>query len=287
LSNEGPYKINYSNEAKLEQQFRHRLIASLDSIKAELAATNSSSGAVWGSVTGTLSDQTDLVTEFATKEDLLTNSAGLRAALSDETGTGVAVFNNTPTLITPVLGAATGTSLNLSGLTASEIVATDGSKNLSSLAVATYPSLTELTYVKDVTSAIQTQLNAKATNTGTIAGADWTGSSNPTGFSGALSTHVFRYSYDPNTKVCTCVVSFSGTSNATTLTATLPYQAAAFAQTTICGGVTDNSAASLDTGRLVIASGGTTADFNRNRNNTAYTAGGTKTWFGMFSYITA
>ncbi len=45
----------------------------------------------------------------------LTNSAGLAAALTDETGTGLAVFNNTPTLITPVLGAATGTSVVLSG----------------------------------------------------------------------------------------------------------------------------------------------------------------------------
>jgi hypothetical protein len=48
----------------------------------------------------------------------------------------------------------------LSGLTASEIVATDASKNLQSLAVATYPSLTELAYLKGVTSALQTQLDA-------------------------------------------------------------------------------------------------------------------------------
>lgn len=39
------------------------------------------------------------------------SSANLRAAMTDETGTGVLVFNNTPTLITPILGAATGTSL--------------------------------------------------------------------------------------------------------------------------------------------------------------------------------
>ena len=45
----------------------------------------------------------------------LNNSAGLAAALSDETGTGLAVFNNTPTLVTPVLGAATGTSVTLTG----------------------------------------------------------------------------------------------------------------------------------------------------------------------------
>ena len=46
-------------------------------------------------------------------------------------------------------------------LTASEIVATDWDKKLSSLPVATYPSLTELTYVKGVTSGIQSQLNWK------------------------------------------------------------------------------------------------------------------------------
>jgi len=68
-------------------------------------------------------------------------------------------------------GAITGAlSLNLSGLTASEIVITDGSKNLASAAVATYPSLTELTYVKGVTSAIQTQITAKMTNPMTTGG---------------------------------------------------------------------------------------------------------------------
>jgi hypothetical protein len=45
-----------------------------------------------------------------------------------------------------------------SGLTASEIVASNADKKLVSLAVATYPSLAELAYVKGVTSAIQTQL---------------------------------------------------------------------------------------------------------------------------------
>jgi hypothetical protein len=39
----------------------------------------------------------------------------LLAAVTDETGTGALVFANTPTLVTPVIGAATGTSLALSG----------------------------------------------------------------------------------------------------------------------------------------------------------------------------
>ncbi len=42
-------------------------------------------------------------------------SANLLATLSDETGTGSLVFANTPTLVTPIIGAATGTSLSLTG----------------------------------------------------------------------------------------------------------------------------------------------------------------------------
>ncbi len=48
-----------------------------------------------------------------------------------------------------------------SKLTASKLLATDASHNLSALDTATYPSLSELAFVKGVTSAIQTQLAAK------------------------------------------------------------------------------------------------------------------------------
>ena len=41
-----------------------------------------------------------------------TTSAELAGVVSDETGTGALVFANTPTLVTPVLGAATATSIN-------------------------------------------------------------------------------------------------------------------------------------------------------------------------------
>jgi hypothetical protein len=44
-------------------------------------------------------------------------SANLRAAMTDETGTGLLVFNDTPTLITPILGTPTsGTLTNCTGL---------------------------------------------------------------------------------------------------------------------------------------------------------------------------
>lgn len=42
------------------------------------------------------------------------SSANLRSLVTDETGTGALVFANTPTLVTPVIGAATGTSVALS-----------------------------------------------------------------------------------------------------------------------------------------------------------------------------
>lgn len=56
------------------------------------------------------------------------SSANLAAALTDETGSGANVFANTPTLVTPVIGAATGTSVNLtSTATASGFVPTGSS----------------------------------------------------------------------------------------------------------------------------------------------------------------
>ena len=63
---------------------------------------------------------------------------------------------------TPLLSIDEATGVvNIASLTASQIVITDGSKNLISADTTTYPSLTELSYVKGVTLAIQTQLNGK------------------------------------------------------------------------------------------------------------------------------
>jgi hypothetical protein len=46
------------------------------------------------------------------------SSANLRTAVTDETGTGALVFASTPTLVTPVLGVATATSVNKMAITA-------------------------------------------------------------------------------------------------------------------------------------------------------------------------
>ncbi|MBK7883525.1 MAG: hypothetical protein IPJ81_06800 [Chitinophagaceae bacterium] len=61
--------------------------------------------------------------------------------------------------------AAAAIAVNkLAALTASRIVITDGSGFILAADTATYPSLTELSYVKGVTSAIQTQLDSKASS---------------------------------------------------------------------------------------------------------------------------
>lgn len=68
-----------------------------------------------------------------------------------------------------ILGAANTANVtwygshNFSTATADTIAIFGASKTLSSASTATYPSLTELSYVKGVTSAIQTQINAKFT----------------------------------------------------------------------------------------------------------------------------
>lgn len=52
-----------------------------------------------------------------------------------------------------------GVKLNAS--TASRILSTDASKNITALDTTTYPDLTELSYIKGLSSAVQTQINAK------------------------------------------------------------------------------------------------------------------------------
>lgn len=64
---------------------------------------------------------------------------------------------------------ATAQTVNIPAQTATTIASFDASKNIVSLSTSTYPSLAELTYVKGVTSAIQTQLNAKISGSGSSA----------------------------------------------------------------------------------------------------------------------
>lgn len=129
--------------------------------------------------------------------------------------------------------------LNLASLTASEIVITDASKNLVSASVATYPSLTELTYVKGVTSAIQTQLNAKqatitfGTGVETALGVNVGSAGAFVTFNGALGT---PSSGTVTNLTGTAGINITGTAPAGTLTGA-----------TLAAGVTASSLTSLGT----------------------------------------
>jgi hypothetical protein len=89
------------------------------------------------------------------------------APLTYNSTTGVFAMAAATTSVDGYLTAANFTTFNnkqnaLSG-TINTIAYWDSASSISSLAVATYPSLTELSYVKGVTSAIQTQLGNKQT----------------------------------------------------------------------------------------------------------------------------
>lgn len=97
-------------------------------------------GAGSGDVTGSGSSTDNAITRYdGTTGKLLQNSG---ATLDDS-------------------GNITANGANLSGETASRVAIFDSSKNIKSADTTTYPSLTEFSYVKGVTSSVQTQLDGK------------------------------------------------------------------------------------------------------------------------------
>jgi hypothetical protein len=68
------------------------------------------------------------------------SSANLASAVTDETGTGALVFANTPTLVTPVLGAATATTIAFGDALIGSNTGTAGTSetNIDAWPVATY-----------------------------------------------------------------------------------------------------------------------------------------------------
>src|SRR6476646_7117670 len=81
-----------------------------------------------GVASGTSLNLSSLTASYSVQTDSSKNLVSVQ-----NSGTGLNILQTSPTLITPTLGVASGTSLNLSGLTASRLLLSDDSKNLVSL----------------------------------------------------------------------------------------------------------------------------------------------------------
>jgi hypothetical protein len=102
----------------------------------QVLTSQGSSAPIWTTVgggSGTVTSVAMTVPSFMSITGSPITTSGTLALSASSTGTGVVVLATSPTLVTPNIGAATGTSLQLSSLTASSAVATDASKNLISV----------------------------------------------------------------------------------------------------------------------------------------------------------
>jgi hypothetical protein len=126
--------------------------------------TVSVTGVSFSGHTHTSSNITDFNSSVSGLLPTIANSGDNRILTSTGSAVGIngesnLTFNGTFLNVTG--SGAFSSNLRLDSQTANTIVGFDANKNITSLSTATYPSLTELSYVKGVTSALQTQLNAK------------------------------------------------------------------------------------------------------------------------------
>lgn len=158
------------------------------------ASLPAGTSAIWGGITGTLSNQTDLNSALAGKQGTITGGAtsitsadltasraltsdasgkvAVSAVTSTELGYLDGVTSNIQTQLSGKQNTITGaaTTIASSNLAASRAVASDASGKV----VASDVTSTELGYLDGVTSNVQTQLNGKAATSHTHSGADIT-----------------------------------------------------------------------------------------------------------------
>jgi hypothetical protein len=147
---------------------------------------------------------------------------------------------------------ATGTTISYDNSTyltsvgtgvTNELTYWSGTNTIGSLATATYPSLTELSYVKGVTSSIQTQIGTKITDNSWV---DYSATSTFTGWA-SFTTKKLQY------KVLganTLLVQFQveGTSNANSASFTLPSPASSWGVQYFTAQSTNTSAIAVSLG---------------------------------------
>lgn len=178
-----------------------------------------------GSGTAALADLSSAMRTFMATP----TSANLAALVSDETGSGSAVFATSPTLVTPVLGVATATSINKVAITAPATAATltvaDG-KTLTasnSLTLAgtdsttmTFPSTSSTVLTTGNTATVTKGYAATPFNAGTKSSGTFT----PAESDGNLqyATNNGAHTLAPPTNNCTIIVQYTNGASAGTIT---------------------------------------------------------------------
>ena len=121
LSGSASFTANQSGSSSFTVTSNATSANTVSTIVARDGSGNFSAGTITASLTGTATSTTNIpnLTGAITSVNTTTSlgsftSAQLATALTDETGSGANVFATSPTLVTPVLGAATATSIVVS-----------------------------------------------------------------------------------------------------------------------------------------------------------------------------
>lgn len=243
--------------------------------------------------TGTIACPTCGVTGSPLSQFAATTSAQLASVISDESGTGVLVFNTSPTFITPALGTpASGVLANATGLPVSTGISGLGSGIATFLATASSANLLSALTTKTGTGLVMfgtsptasgLTLSDVATGTqclhangsGVVSG---TGSDCGSGAGSGTVTSVVIAPTAPITVSGTCTITTSGTCTIAAPTAVT--SASALGNTQIMTGAgsqasqTPSSAATVDTsGNILATSVGTGTSPPSSSVCTAGTAG--------------
>lgn len=199
--------------------------------------TGTAAGLTAGNVT-TNANLTGAVTSVGNAASLGSfTSAQLATALTDETGSGANVFANTPTLVTPVLGAATATSINFGGTSLANYVEgtwtpTDNSGAALSLTVtsATYTRIGRVIYVQANITYPTTVSGASASLAGLPTGLTVAANSGATAVVGTGASIAARVYFTPGSLTMTLlqVVGSAPVTNTQLSAATVQFMGAYF-----------------------------------------------------------